>query len=96
MQYNIFHLVFQVIYYSLHITMPGYQETSILGGHFMDMIIIQVWATILWDIVSIYYFQDIYYIVLHGLIFVPKQEISIFISFYIVFLSKSNDPIFDC
>ena len=33
------------------------------------------------------------HIVLHGLIFVPKQEISIFTIFYIVFLS--NDPIFD-
>ena len=35
----------------LYITMPCYWEIIILGGHFMDMIIIQVWATILWDIV---------------------------------------------
>ena len=32
--------------------MPGYWEISILGGHFIDMIIIQVWDTILKDIVS--------------------------------------------
>ena len=34
--------------------MPGYSEITILWGYFMDMLSIQVWATILLDMIWIW------------------------------------------